>query len=241
MQKPLIVCCLQSRSSKGALQSLDCDLIRLTVADQLLTTEFPQPPRLFVIQTVPHDHDATRAVILSLRSQWPLTDVLVWAPQAEGTTVRTYFQAGAQDVILNRQESKLVEVIESTLENQKFLPRMHDLSRQRSKGARFESMLSRSSEMWDLFELCTRVAPTDATVLIVGETGTGKELLARAVHRRSGREGRFVAANCASIPPDLINSELFGHEKGAFTGADRAKKGLVMHANKGTLFLDEIG
>jgi DNA-binding NtrC family response regulator len=95
--------------------------------------------------------------------------------------------------------------------------------------------------MWDLFELCTRIAPADATVLIVGETGTGKELLARAVHRRSLRSGRFVAANCASIPPELINSELFGHVKGAFTGADRAKTGLVTHAHKGTLFLDEIG
>ena len=241
MQKPLIVCCLQSRSSKGVLQTLDCELLRLPAAEQLLTTEYPRPPRLFVLQALPQGHDATRALILSLRSQWPLTDVLVWAPQAEGGTVRTYFQAGAHDVVLQRQESKLADVITATLQNQKFLPRMHDLTRQRSKGARFESMLSRSTEMWDLFELCTRVAPTDATVLIVGETGTGKELLARAVHRRSEREGRFVAANCASIPADLINSELFGHEKGAFTGADRAKKGLVMHANKGTLFLDEIG
>ena len=241
MQKPLIVCCLQSRSSKGVLQTLDCELLRLPAAEQLLTTEYPRPPRLFVLQALPQGHDATRALILSLRSQWPLTDVLVWAPQAEGATVRTYFQAGAHDVVLQRQESKLADVITATLQNQKFLPRMHDLTRQRSKGARFESMLSRSTEMWDLFELCTRVAPTDATVLIVGETGTGKELLARAVHRRSEREGRFVAANCASIPADLINSELFGHEKGAFTGADRAKKGLVMHANKGTLFLDEIG
>lgn len=241
MQKPLIVCSLQNRNPKGALQSLDCELLRLPAAEQILTTEFPRPPRLFVIHTLPPDHDATRAVILSLRSQWPLTDVLVWAPQAEGNTVRTYFQAGAHDVVLHRQESKLAEAVAATLENQKFLPRMHEQSHQRSKGSRFESMLSRSTEMWGLFELCTRVAPTDATVLIVGETGTGKELLARAVHRRSGREGRFVAANCASIPPDLINSELFGYEKGAFTGADRAKKGLVMHANKGTLFLDEIG
>ena len=95
--------------------------------------------------------------------------------------------------------------------------------------------------MWDLFDLCTRIAPAEATVLIVGETGTGKELLARAVHRLSKRRGRFVAANCASIPRDLINSELFGHEKGAFTGADRAKTGLVTYAHQGTLFLDEIG
>jgi DNA-binding NtrC family response regulator len=116
-----------------------------------------------------------------------------------------------------------------------------ELAGGRSKGTRFESLLSRSAAMWELFELCTRVAPVTATVLIVGETGTGKELLARAVHKRSGRRGRFVVANCASMAAELINSELFGYEKGAFTGADRRKKGLVLHAHGGTLFLDEIG
>jgi two-component system response regulator AtoC len=105
----------------------------------------------------------------------------------------------------------------------------------------FECLRTASPAMRRLFATCERVAPTPASVLLLGETGTGKELLARAIHRRSGRKGRFVAVNCATIPETLIESELFGHEKGSFTGATQSKPGLFRQADGGTLVLDEVG
>jgi transcriptional regulator with GAF, ATPase, and Fis domain len=107
---------------------------------------------------------------------------------------------------------------------------------------RFEQIIGNSAALESVFGEVERVAPTDSTVLIQGETGTGKELIARAIHNISSRCGRpFVKLNCAAIPFDLLESELFGHEKGAFTGAIAQKIGRFEMADKGTLFLDEIG
>ncbi|MBI3330405.1 MAG: sigma-54-dependent Fis family transcriptional regulator [Nitrospinae bacterium] len=104
------------------------------------------------------------------------------------------------------------------------------------------SLLGRSSAMQDLYKMIGRVAPTDMTVLLSGESGTGKELVARAIHKHSLRaEGPWVPLNCAAIPEPLLESELFGHEKGAFTGASGSKPGCFGEATGGTLFLDEVG
>ncbi len=239
MNKPLVVTCLDA--APPATLGDGIEWLRVPSIADMINTDFPRPPRLFVIHVSDDQAAHSRSAILALLRDWPLTDVLLWDPMASGAAVRSYFLAGVTDVIVNQSPATLGRVIQETLQKQQILPRLKDLGHLRKKGGRFESILSRSERMWELFDLCTRVAMADATVLIVGETGTGKELLARALHRQSERRGRFVAANCASIPPDLITSELFGHEKGAFTGADRSKRGLVMRANKGTLFLDEIG
>ena len=107
---------------------------------------------------------------------------------------------------------------------------------------RFEQIIGQSAALEAVFEQVECVAPTDSTVLIQGETGTGKELIARAIHNISSRCGRsFVKLNCAAIPFDLLESELFGHEKGAFTGAIAQRVGRFEMADKGTLFLDEVG
>jgi transcriptional regulator with GAF, ATPase, and Fis domain len=116
------------------------------------------------------------------------------------------------------------------------------MNRQESYERRFEQIIGNSPVLESVLEQVERVAPTDSTVLIHGETGTGKELIARAIHNISSRCGRpFVKLNCAAIPLDLLESELFGHEKGAFTGAIAQKIGRFELADKGTLFLDEVG
>jgi PAS domain S-box-containing protein len=110
------------------------------------------------------------------------------------------------------------------------------------KASMFEEIVGSSAALKKVLSCISKVAPTDSSVLITGETGTGKELVARAIHRRSRRSShRFVSVNCAAIPRDLIASELFGHEKGAFTGATQRRLGRFELAEKGTLFLDEIG
>jgi transcriptional regulator with GAF, ATPase, and Fis domain len=111
-----------------------------------------------------------------------------------------------------------------------------------NKAAMFDEIVGTSSPLQKVLSLVSKVAPTDATVLVTGETGTGKELIARAIRRQSRRSSRaFVSVNCAAIPRDLIASELFGHEKGAFTGATQRRLGRFELADGGTIFLDEVG
>ena len=105
----------------------------------------------------------------------------------------------------------------------------------------FSNIIGRSTRMQEIFSIVQRIAKTNSTVLISGDSGTGKELIARAIHYNSGRRGKFVSINCGALPETLLESELFGHERGAFTGAIREKRGLFHEADRGTIFLDEIG
>jgi len=199
----------------------------------------PHPPRVVLLAARKGDVEALLDRIHAVRRRWPLVDVVVVESEASPVLVRDWLRAGARDVLLDADD--LLRCIEEILDAQRVLPMVEKLSERRVRSSRFEGMLSRNHAMWDVFEMCARVATTDANVLICGETGTGKELLARALHRQSRRRGRFVAVNCSSLPESLIESELFGHEKGAFTGAARARKGMFRHADGGTLLLDEIG
>ncbi len=152
------------------------------------------------------------------------------------------------DVILLEQVACQIAIaVENTLEYEKATKDRDKEAKQRvyleeEIGAEFESIVGESPALKAALHLVSIVAPTDSSVLILGETGTGKELIARAIHNLSGRRERaFVKLNCAAIPLGLLESELFGHEKGAFTGAIAQKTGRFELANKGTLFLDEVG
>jgi two-component system response regulator GlrR len=137
---------------------------------------------------------------------------------------------------------ELVLSIGRALENRRLtteVTRLKELLRERYD---FENIVARSGKMQAVLESVARIAKTDSTVFIHGESGTGKELIARAIHLAGARKDKpFVAINCAAIPETLLESELFGHEKGAFTGAVRSSKGLFVQAHEGTMFLDEIG
>jgi DNA-binding NtrC family response regulator len=133
-------------------------------------------------------------------------------------------------------------LLERALQQNQLIEETQRLNRQLSYRGVLDEMIGDSPSMKEVFSLIQQVAPTTASVFISGESGTGKELVARAVHRLSSRSGGpFVAVNCAALPDTLVESELFGHEKGAFTGAVERRAGCFEQANNGTLFLDEIG
>jgi DNA-binding NtrC family response regulator len=152
-------------------------------------------------------------------------------------------KAGAFDYLTKPVKLDEIKIaIERALEHRNLKRENINLRNQLRKKYQFENMIGDSEEIQKIFETIEKVADTDSTILILGESGTGKELIAKAIHYNSyRREGPFVPVNCAAIPSELLESELFGHEKGAFTNAIRTRIGRFELANGGTLFLDEIG
>ncbi len=152
------------------------------------------------------------------------------------------FQRGAHDylmkpIVLDEVSAKLRRI----LDYRNVLQENLWLRRELHRDYDFDHIVGRSPVMKQVFEMVRRLAPTGSTVLVCGESGSGKELIARALHfQGKQRSGRFLAVNCAAIPNDLLENQLFGHRKGAFTGADRDQSGIFVHAGDGTVFLDEI-
>jgi DNA-binding NtrC family response regulator len=151
-------------------------------------------------------------------------------------------RAGAYDFVTKPIEVETLRLaLERAVRHRALTREVVRLRQTVREARRFEELIGTSAAMGRVHDLVERVAPVDATVLITGESGTGKEMVARAIHRRSKRQaGPFVAINCAAVPEALLESELFGHEKGAFTDARKQRTGLFMEASGGTLFLDEI-
>ncbi|OIR12072.1 transcriptional regulatory protein ZraR [mine drainage metagenome] len=150
---------------------------------------------------------------------------------------------GAFDYITKGDDNdKIIPLLNRAIEKAQLQKRIEQLEKQVGKRYGFESILGESNAIKDAVALAQKVAPTDATVLLLGETGTGKEVFAQAIHAGSKRSGKsFLALNCSAFGKEILESEIFGHKAGAFTGDTKDKKGLIEEANNGTLFLDEIG
>jgi two-component system response regulator AtoC len=173
----------------------------------------------------------------------PGAPVLLMSAYGSGDLAVEALKRGAFDYLAKPfQPSEVLLAIKKARERERLRRANALLRRDVSRAVGDRPIVAASPPMIDLLEILERAAEYKATVLLTGESGTGKEVLARAIHAQSGRRGQaFVAVNCAAIPEALLESELFGHARGAFTGADRARRGLFVEADGGTLFLDEIG
>jgi DNA-binding NtrC family response regulator len=200
------------------------------------------PPDLMLLDVVMPGEDGL-ALLKWLRGEGNQLPVLMVSALDTAKPAVEALQFGAADYLVKGFELEELRARVANLLKLSTLEQENDSLRRRlATEGQFGQMIGRSAAMRRAFELADRVAPTDSTVLILGESGTGKDLLAQEIHARSQRNGKaYVAVNCAALPETLIESELFGYERGAFTGAAQQKKGRFEQAHGGTLFLDEIG
>lgn len=183
------------------------------------------------------------AILKKTRQELPEAEVIVITGHGTIKTAVSAMQQGATTYLTKPLDiNELRTVVDKATERQRLQRSNLELRRQLNEKFGFEGVVGNSLSMNKVMSRVRLAAPSPATVLILGENGTGKELVARAIHNNSPRKHKpFVALNCASLSEGILESELFGHERGAFTGADRVRKGRFEYANGGTLFLDEVG
>jgi DNA-binding NtrC family response regulator len=205
------------------------DLLEREVFD-VLVTDYRMPGKSG-LEVLKHSKAINEATVVLVMTAYGTVESAVEA-----------MRAGAYDYVLKPFELEELELkVERALQHRRLLARLQAHDRD-TVVATFENMVGESPQMKEVFRTIEKIARSSATVLILGETGTGKELVAEALHRHSDRSGQpFVKLNCAALPEGLLESELFGHERGAFTGADRQRIGRFELASEGTLFLDEVG
>ncbi|MFT3699027.1 MAG: sigma-54 dependent transcriptional regulator [Kofleriaceae bacterium] len=189
------------------------------------------------------DEDGALALLHRMRTVAPDTVVVIWSDRPTVEFAVRAMRAGALDVLDKHADAATIRtIVERAIQHGALAREVRRLRGEVERARGLGEVIGESALMRQLLAMIERVAASDATVLIVGESGTGKELLARTIHRVGPRaEGPFIAFDCSALAPSLIEAELFGHEKGAFTGANRARRGLFREANAGTIFLDEIG
>lgn len=186
-------------------------------------------------------------LIIKIKEKYPHLPVVIVTAINEIDSAVNFIKNGAFDYIVKPvDKARLITTVQKALEHGTLLSENSRLresifSRDLKNPTAFEHIVTRSQSMQSVFRYIEAIAPTPLPVLVTGETGSGKELIARALHNASGRKGEFVAVNVAGLDDNLFCDALFGHEKGAYTGAERNRSGLIAKAEGGTLFLDEIG
>jgi two-component system NtrC family response regulator len=214
---------------KAAVESFAAHSPAVTLLDLGL------PPR-------PNECDEGLAVLSDILAIDNTAKVIIISGQGEKHNAIQAVGAGAYDFLCKPVEMEELRLLIRRCSHVMELEKEYHKLQQSQRSDVFENMLGTSPQMQAVFAFIRKVAGTNAPVLLLGESGTGKEMAAAAIHRRSARkDGPFVAINCNAIPENLLESELFGHEKGSFTGAHIQRKGLLETASGGTLFLDEIG
>ena len=181
--------------------------------------------------------------VTQVKQKFPAIEIILLTAYGKISDGIQAMKNGAFDYITKGDDNdKIIPLLYKAFEIVQMQQRIQELEKQVGKTYDFNNILGNSSQIQEAISLAKKVAPTDATVLLLGETGTGKEVFAQAIHTGSKRSSKaFIALNCSAFSKDLLESELFGYITGAFTGAQKDKNGLIESANNGTLFLDEIG
>src|SRR3989339_1711946 len=232
-------------SFKKLLNTKECSISEASNAEEAVIAFRKDPPHLVILDIEMPGKDGIQ-VLKELKQISPKTPVIIITAYGSGDRVIKAMKYGAYEYIEKPFDiPRLMVVIEEALKNSVSEEESAATEPFKKKLPAIKSeevLVGESTAIKEVFKLIGRVATSDASILIVGESGTGKELVAKAIHNYSDRAAKqFIAINCAAIPENLLESELFGYEKGAFTGADKQKIGKFEEANGGTLFLDEIG
>lgn len=232
-------------SFRKLLSKEDYHIEEATNADEAIVLFKSNRPHLVILDVEMPGRDGL-SLLKEIKAYAPKTPVIIVTAFGSGDRVIKAMKYGAYEYIEKPFDiPKLKSVITEALKNSAILTSSKAVIKEgtpEKKLANDEIMVGESAAIKEVFKLIGKVAVSDASILIEGESGTGKELVARAIHKYSDRANRpFIAINCAAIPEQLLESELFGFERGAFTGAEKQKAGKFEEANNGTLFLDEIG
>jgi len=178
-----------------------------------------------------------------IKKNWPATEIIVLTAFGTINDGVKAIKLGAFDYITKGDDNeKIIPLVSKAMDKAQLQQRVQELESKLNEKFGFDRIVGKSAAITDVIKLAQKVAQTDTTVLLLGETGTGKEIFAEAIHQASSRRGKtFVAVNCSAFTKELLESELFGHKAGSFTGATKDKRGLFEEANGGTIFLDEMG